>query len=123
VEIALKHRIDAIFTESPFYGSRRITAALRREGVLINRKAVQRHMREMGLEAIGPGPGGTTRQPGQYIYPYLLRDLVITQPNQVWGIEIVCTQMTKTDVFAGRRGRNHVANFDVVVRHHDPINH
>jgi hypothetical protein len=73
--------------------------------------------------ALGPGPGGTTRQPGQQIYPYLLRDLVITRPNQVWGIEIVCTQMTKTDVFAGRGGRNHVANFHVVVRHHDPINH
>ena len=87
-EIALKHRIDAIFTESPFYGSRRITAELRREGVLVNRKAVQRHMREMGLEAIGPGPGGTTRQPGKPLYPYLLRDLAITTPTQVWGIDI-----------------------------------
>jgi putative transposase len=87
-EIALKHRIDAIFTESPFYGSRRITAQLRREGVLVNRKAVQRHMREMGLEAIGPGPGGSTRKPGAQVYPYLLRDLAITRPNQVWGIDI-----------------------------------
>jgi putative transposase len=87
-EIALKHRIDAIFTESPFYGSRRITAALRREGVLVNRKAVQQHMREMGLEAIGPGPDGSKRQPGQQVYPYLLRDLAITRPNQVWGIDI-----------------------------------
>jgi putative transposase len=87
-EIAIKHRIDAIFTESPFYGSRRITAELRREGMLINRKAVQRHMREMGLEAIGPGPDGSKRQPGQHIYPYLLRNLAITRPNQVWGIDI-----------------------------------
>ena len=87
-EIALKHRIDALFTESPFYGSRRITAELRREGVLVNRKAVQRHMREMGLEAIGPGPGSSKRQPGQHIYPYLLRGLSITTPNQVWGIDI-----------------------------------
>ena len=92
-EIALKHRIDAIFTECPFYGSRRITAALRREGMLINRKAVQRHMREMGLEAIGPGPGGTTQQPGQQIYPYLLRDLEITRPNQVWGIDITSIRL------------------------------
>ena len=88
-EVALKHRIDAIFTECPFYGSRRITAELRREGMLVNRKAVQRHLREMGLEAIGPGPGSSRRQPGQQVYPYLLRDLVITTPNQVWGIEIV----------------------------------
>ena len=88
VEIALKHRIDAIFTECPFYGSRRITAELRREGRLVNRKAVQRHMREMGLEAIGPGPDGSKRQPGQQIYPYPLRSLSITKPNQVWGIDI-----------------------------------
>lgn len=87
-EIALKHRIDAIFTESPFFGSRRITAQLRREGRLVNRKAVQRHMREMGLEAIGPGPGSSTRQPGQQVYPYLLRNLAITTPNQVWGIDV-----------------------------------
>jgi putative transposase len=87
-EIALKHRIDAIFTESPFYGSRRITAQLRREGMVVNRKAVQRHMREMGLEALGPGPGSSKRQPGQHVYPYLLRDLAITRPNQVWGIDI-----------------------------------
>src|SRR5690348_3146955 len=87
-EVTIKHRIDAIFTESPFYGSRRITAELRREGLLVNRKAVQRHMREMGLEAIGPGPGSTTRQPGQHIYPYLLRNLEITRPSQVWGIDI-----------------------------------
>lgn len=55
-EIVLKHRIDAIYTAYPFYGSRRITEQLRREEWQINRKAVQRHMREMGLEAIYPGP-------------------------------------------------------------------
>jgi putative transposase len=87
-EVALKHRIDAIFTECPFYGSRRITAELRREGMLVNRKAVQRHLREMGLEAIGPGPGSSKRQLRQQVYPYLLRDLAITTPNQVWGIDI-----------------------------------
>jgi len=92
-EIALKHRIDAIFTEYPFYGSRRITATLQREEVSVNRKAVQRHMREMGLEAIGPGPGGSKRQPGQAIYPYLLRDLAITVPNQVWGIDITSIRL------------------------------
>ncbi len=92
-EIALKHRMDAIFTESPFYGSRRITAQLRREGLLVNRKAVQRHMREMGLEAMGPGPGRSTGQPGQQTYPYLLRGLAITTPNQVWGIDITSIRL------------------------------
>src|SRR5215210_6548487 len=54
-EVALKHRIDAIYTAYPFYGSRRITVQLRREGKFINRKAVQRRMREMGIAGIYPG--------------------------------------------------------------------
>jgi len=53
-EIAIKHRIGEIYTEYPFYGSRRITVQLRREGFSINRKTVQRYMREMGLAAIYP---------------------------------------------------------------------
>src|SRR5260370_13485375 len=55
-EVALKHRIDEIFTAHPFYGSRRITAQLQRDAFIVNRKAVQRHMQEMGIEAIGPKP-------------------------------------------------------------------
>lgn len=55
-EIALKHRIDQIYTESPFYGYRKITKQLQLEGMRVNHKAVARHMREMGLEAVYPGP-------------------------------------------------------------------
>ena len=55
-EVALKNRIDEIYTEHPFYGSRRIAAVLRREGREVNRKAVQRHMREMGIAGVCPGP-------------------------------------------------------------------
>lgn len=55
-EVALKHRIDELYTAPPFYGSRRITMELNREGILINRKAVQRHMREMCIAGILPGP-------------------------------------------------------------------
>ena len=87
-EIAVKHRIDEIYTESPFYGSRKITGQLRREGVLINRKAVQGHMREMGIAGITPGPNLSRRAQGHRVFPYLLRDLVIERPNQVWGIDI-----------------------------------
>lgn len=87
-EIAVKHRIDEIYTESPFYGSRKITELLRREGVLINRKAVQRHMRAMGIAGITPGPNLSRRAQGHRIFPYLLRNLVIERPNQVWGIDI-----------------------------------
>ena len=60
-EVALKHRIDEIYTRYPFYGSRRIAAVLGREDVLVNRKAVQRHMREMGIAGICPGPNLSKR--------------------------------------------------------------
>jgi putative transposase len=86
--VALKHRIDAIYTQYPFYGSRRITAQLRREGREVNRKAVQRHMRQMGIAAIHPGPNLSRRAHGEQIYPYLLRGLTCRYPNQVWGSDI-----------------------------------
>jgi putative transposase len=87
-EVALKHRIDELYTESPFYGSRRILACLRREGHLLNRKQVQRHMREMGIEGIAPKPNLSLSSPGQPVFPYLLKGLAITKPNMVWGIDI-----------------------------------
>jgi putative transposase len=92
-EIAITHRIDGIYTDYPFYGSRRITEQLRREGWQINRKAVQRHMREMGLEAIYPGSNLSKRRQQDQIYPYLLRSLTIARPNQVWGIDITYVRL------------------------------
>jgi putative transposase len=87
-EVALKHRIDALYTQYPFYGSRRITAQLRHEGHGINRKAVQRHMREMGIAGICPGPNLSRRVHAEQVYPYLLRGLTCRYPNQVWGIDV-----------------------------------
>jgi putative transposase len=92
-EIALKHRIDEIYTKYPFYGSRRIREQLCRDGWEINRKAVQRHMHEMGLEAMYPGPNLSKRRQQDQIYPYLLRDLAITRPNHVWGIDITYVRL------------------------------
>ena len=92
-EIALKHRIDAIYTAYPFYGSRRITEQLRHEGWGINRKAVQRQMHEMGLEAIYLGPNLSRRRQQDQVYPYLLRSLTIARPNQVWGIDITYVRL------------------------------
>jgi putative transposase len=86
-ELHLKRRIDEIYTASPFYGSRKITAVLRQE-MTVNRKAVQRHMREMGLVALYPGPKLSQRAPDHRVFPYLLRGLTLTRPNQVWGIDI-----------------------------------
>jgi putative transposase len=87
-EVAIKHRIDELYTDRPFYGVRRMTAQLRREGLLINHKAVERHMREMGLAGVCPGPKLSKAAPGHRVYPYLLRGLTAQRPNQVWGIDI-----------------------------------
>ena len=87
-EIRLKHRIDELYTDYPFYGSRRIRAMLKREGWHINRKRVQRCMREMGLVAVFPGPNLSKPAPGHQIYPYLLRHVTASYPNHIWGIDI-----------------------------------
>lgn len=87
-ELKLKHRIDEIYTMYPFYGSRRITAQLKNESFLVNRKAVQGHMREMGIEGICPGPNLSKRDLQNRTFPYLLKGLVIVRANQVWGIDI-----------------------------------
>jgi putative transposase len=93
-EVALKHRMDEIYTDSPFYGSRRIAAQLRREGRDINRKAVQRHMREMGIAGICPGPNLSQRNLEHRVYPYLLRQVTAGYPNHVWGIDITYIRLT-----------------------------
>jgi putative transposase len=87
-ELAVKRKIDEIYTMYPFYGSRRIAATMCREGVIINRKAVQRNMREMGIEAVYPGPNLSKRNHADAVFPYLLRNLTLTGPNQVWGTDI-----------------------------------
>jgi putative transposase len=87
-DLALTQRIDALFMAWPFLGSRRLTAMLRAEGIVVNRKRVQRLMRRMGIAALGPKPRTTKPAAGHKIYPYLLRDLVIDRPNQVWAADI-----------------------------------
>jgi putative transposase len=86
-EIAIKHRIDKIYIKYPFYGSRRITVELRKE-MTINRKTVQKYMREMDLVALGPRPNLSKPHPGHKVYPYLLRNVTACYPNHVWGIDI-----------------------------------
>ena len=87
-DLALMRRIDALHTERPFLGSRRIAKTLSQEGLSINRKRVRRLMRLMGIEALGPKPRTTTPAPGHKIYPYLLREMTIDRPNQVWAADI-----------------------------------
>jgi putative transposase len=87
-DLALMRRIDELFTDWPFLGSRRIAAMLRAEGQAVNRKRVQRLMRQMGIAALGPKPRTTIPAPGHKIFPYLLREMVIDRPNQVWAADI-----------------------------------
>jgi putative transposase len=93
-EVALKHRIDEIYTATPFYGARRIAAQLAREGQPINRKTIARYMAEMRLNAIYPGPNLSKRAAQAGIYPYLLRNLPIVRVNQVWGVDITYIRMS-----------------------------
>jgi putative transposase len=94
-EVALKHRIDEIYTKWPFYGSRRITVELKREGTIINRKRVKRYMQEMGIIAIYPGPNLSRRNLEHRIYPYLLRNVTAERPNHVWGIDITYIRLER----------------------------
>lgn len=87
-EIAIKHRMDELYTTYPFYGSRRMTVVLCQEGWSISRPTVQGYMRGMGIAGIAPGPNLSRRSPEHKVYPYLLRGLTISRPNQVWGIDI-----------------------------------
>jgi len=80
--------IDELFTAWPFLGSRRLAVMLREKGYSINRKRVQRLMRKMGIAALGPKPRTTKPAPGHKVFPYLLRDLEIDRPNQVWAADI-----------------------------------
>ncbi len=88
-EIALKHAIDEIYTQHPYYGSRRITAHLDKyHRITVARETVQRCMREMGIAGICPGPNLSKRNAEHKIYPYLLRHLTAAYPNHVWGIDV-----------------------------------
>jgi putative transposase len=87
-DLVLMRRLDELFTAWPFLGSRRMAAMLRAEGVVVNRKRVQRLMRRMGIAALGPKPRTSKPAPGHRVFPYLLRDLAITRPNQVWAADI-----------------------------------
>jgi putative transposase len=89
----LMRQMDEQYLKTPFYGSRRMTVWLNRQGCAVNRKRVQRLMRLMGLEAIYPRPRTSIVNPSHKIYPYLLRDLAIIHPHQVWSTDITYIPM------------------------------
>lgn len=87
-DLALMCTIDQVYLAHPEFGSRHMTRWLRRQGYQINRKRVRRLMRLMCLEAIYQKPNLSRRHPEHRVYPYLLRNLVINRPNQVWAMDI-----------------------------------
>jgi putative transposase len=91
--IELMHLIDEVYTRAPFYGSRRMREALKRRGYPVNRKRVQRLMRGMGIEALYPKRNLSKPHPDHKIYPYLLRNKVIREINQLWGADITSIRM------------------------------
>src|SRR5208283_3764244 len=93
-DLAVMRRIDELHLELPFYGSRRMTFELNKEGRGVNRKRVRRLMRVMGIEALVPRPGTSKAAPGHKIYPYLLRGLKITEPNHVWAADVTYIPMS-----------------------------
>jgi len=95
LNLHLMRLIDEQYTRTPFYGWPRMTAHLRRQGHEVNHKRVQRLMNKMGLQAIYPKPRTSVAVKGHTVYPYLLRNLALTRPNQVWSADITYIPMLR----------------------------
>lgn len=93
--LALMRRIDEQFLETPWYGSRQMARHLRRQGRVVGRKRVRRLMAKMGLAAVYQRPRTTVPHPEHRIWPYLLRDLSIDRPDQVWCADITYIPMRR----------------------------
>ena len=98
-ELAIMHRLDRLHLEYPFAGSRMLRGLLAAEGCKIGRRHVRTLMRRMGIEALYRRPRTTTPEPGHKIYPYLLRGIEITRPNQVWAMDITYIPMARGFVY------------------------
>ena len=94
-DLAVMRLIDEIHLQLPFYGSRRMRDELEERGHTVNRKRVQRLMRQMGLRALYPRRRTSQPGKGHKIYPYLLRDLSIERANQAWATDISYIPMAK----------------------------
>lgn len=93
--LELMRLLDEQFMKTPFYGRLRMTVHLQRQGYSVNHKRVQRLMRLMGIEAIYPKPRTSVAMVGHRQYPYLLRDVAIVRPNQVWSTDITYIPMAQ----------------------------
>ena len=98
-DLAIMRRLDRLHLESPFAGSRMLRGLLAAEGCKVGRRHVKTLMRRMGIEALYRRPRTTKPEPGHKIYPYLLRGMAITRPNQVWAMDITYIPMARGFVY------------------------
>jgi len=91
--------LDEEYTRHPFYGSRRMKRYLKDCGYIVNRKKVQRLMQTLGLSGMAPGPDTSKPHPQHTIYPYLLRGVEISRPNQVWSTDITYIRLPRGFVY------------------------
>ena len=93
--LELMRLMDVQYLKTPWYGSRQMSRFLRRQGHWVNRKRIRRLLRKMGLVAVAPAPNTSRRHPRHAVYPYLLRGLDITQPDQVWCADVTFIPMAQ----------------------------
>lgn len=98
-EQKILNHMDEIFTEHPYYGNRRMMHVLRSEGMKIGRKKVRRYYQIFGIEAIYPKMNLSKRNQAHKVYPYLLRGLKISRPNQVWSMDITYIRLKQGFVY------------------------
>jgi putative transposase len=99
MNLDLMKRIDIVYMARPFFGARKITQVLRKQGHNINHKRVERLMGLMGLQAIYQKPRTSDPAPGHKIYPYLLRNVRIRRPDHVWSSDITYIPMRQGFMF------------------------
>ncbi|MBM3610929.1 MAG: IS3 family transposase [Alphaproteobacteria bacterium] len=98
-DLQIIRRMDEIFTEHPYYGTRRMACVLSKEGYKISRKRVRRYYVHLGLEAIYPKMNLSRRNFEHKVYPYLLRDVTIAYPNHVWSADITYIRLREGFVY------------------------
>ena len=98
-DLAIMRRMDELHLDFPFAGSRMLRDLLNAEGVAIGRRHVATLMKRMGIEAVYRRPNTSKPAPGHEIYPYLLRDLPVTRPDQVWAMDITYIPMARGFVY------------------------
>ena len=99
LDLLYSRLIDEEYTRHPFYGTRRMVLFLATQGHTVNRKRVQRLMREMGLAGMAPRPNTSRRRPEHKTWPYLLRGVPIVRPNQVWSTDITYIRLAHGFVY------------------------